>query len=131
MRQEDIEKLREYKKILGKVEDKDTYIKYNLADEIGSLIDSLISQEDWEIIADDTHRWVESDGWYEVEFMLYTDFGNIYINTESGNSELQKQWSDNNPQNVSSIQDCYMYTIWDWYYFLGNLLDEVNKINTH
>ena len=131
MRQEDIEKLREYKKILGKVEDKDTYIKYNLADEIGSLIDSLISQEDWEIVADDTHRWVESDGWYEVQFMLHTDFGNIYINTESGNSELQEQWSDNNPQNVSSIHDCYMYTIWDWYYFLGNLLDEVNKINTH
>lgn len=95
--------------------------------ELEDFVGSLISKYEWTITADDTHRWVDCDGWYEVEFELNTEIGDIYINTESGGQDLEDEWSKNNPQEVN-LEDCCLYgRSWDWYYFLENLYETYGK----
>lgn len=111
-----------------------TYEKGNryIDDEVEKVfcefLDRLIWKYDWEIIADDTHRWVDSDGFYEVEFSLFTSFTseNVYIHTECGGSDLQDSWSKNNPQKVYSISDCYMEKWFDFDFFLGRLVKAID-----
>lgn len=124
MTPEEIAKAKEYSKkceeFYGNHEE---WIPDELENEISDFVRSLIYKYDWTITADDTHRWVECDGWYEVEFMLNTEIGDIYIKTESGDQELEDEWSENNPQEVNLV-DCYLYgNSWDWYYFLENLYE--------
>lgn len=89
--------------------------------ELEDFVGGLISKYEWTITADDTHRWVDTDGWYEVEFNVNTEIGDIYINTESGDQDLEDEWSENNPQGIN-LYDCYLWNCsWDWYYFLDNL----------
>lgn len=99
-------------------------IDSDVEDELVDFINGLIWKYNWRIEADDTHRWVETDGFYEVEFHLYTEKGSVYINNKSGDNDLQEEWSENNPQNLDTIADCYMYSAWDWYYFLDGLIKE-------
>lgn len=56
----------------------------------------------WKLVASDTHRWVESDGFYEVQFELHKDNHKIYLHAESGGQDLEDEWSKNNPQQVSA-----------------------------
>ena len=48
------------------------------------------------VYANDTHRWVDSDGWYEVQFTLEKDGKDIYINTQYGDRDLEEEWTNNN-----------------------------------
>ena len=125
MTQEEKDKLNTYINILEEeYPDTDSSIYENpIEKELYDFIDSLIFKYNWTIMAHDTHRWVETDGWYEVEFDLYTGNGNVYINTECGDFELQDMWSNGNPRKVFSLRDCYMEDVWDWQYFLKGLLD--------
>lgn len=122
MTPEEIAKAKEYSKKCEKFHaEHEEWIPDELENEISDFVRSLIYKYGWTITADDTHRWVESDGWYEVEFMLNTEIGDIYINTESGDQDLEDEWSENNPQDVN-LEDCYLYgRSWDWYYFLEGL----------
>lgn len=131
MTQEEINKLIGYKEQCKTYNDLDqTHIPFELAVEIRQYVEKLIFKYNWTITASDTHRWVDSDGWYEVEFMMYTETGTVYINTESGDRELEELWSNDNPQEVN-LCDCYLNEqSWDWYYFLDCLISEYkDKIN--
>ena len=128
MTKEELNQLVQYKNQLKSLyDDNKEYISDELETELFAYIGNLISKYDWGITADDTHRWVESDGWYEVEFMLTTDFGEVYINTLSGDMELQEEWSENNPQSAELMQ-CGLYSkSWDWYYFIDCLIEKFNE----
>ena len=128
MTEEEIAKAKEYSKKCEEFYDNhEDWIPDELENEISDFVRSLIYKYDWTITADDTHRWVECDGWYEVEFMLNTEIGDIYINTESGDQDLEDEWSENNPQEVN-LEDCYLCSrSWDWYYFLENLYETYEK----
>ena len=127
MKKEELLKLKEFVKELDKIPNpSDSSVPYDLEGELFQFFDELMSKYNWTIIADDTHRWVETDGWYEVAFYLITDFTErIYINTESGDIDLQNDWSENNPQEVDNIRECYMDTVWDWNYFLVKLINDI------
>ena len=108
MTPEEITKAKEYSKKCEELYDEHIeWVPDELENEINDFVSSLIYKYDWTITADDTHRWVECDGWYEVEFMLNTEVGEIYINTESGDQDLEDQWSEDNPQDVH-LCDCYL-----------------------
>lgn len=62
----------------------------------------------WELVADDTHRWVSCDGFYEVQFTLRKGDEEIYLHTESGGQDLEDEWSENNPQQVY-VDDIIFY----------------------
>lgn len=123
---DELNKLKEYR-------DKCYYIHHSrkeeclpneLEAELFELVSGLIQKYDWEIIADDTHRWVDTDGWYEVSFNLDTheSYEPVYINTICGDRELEDTWSIGNPQKAE-LDDCGLdYHSWDWYYFLDNLV---------
>lgn len=131
MTQEEINKLIGYKEQCKTYNDLDqAHIPFELAVEIRQYVEDLIFKYNWTITASDTHRWVDSDGWYEVEFMMYTETGTVYINTESGDRELEELWSNDNPQEVN-LCDCYLNEqSWDWYYFLDCLISAYkDKIN--
>lgn len=97
-------------------------------EQLVNFIDGIINEEGWDIIADDTHRWVESDGFYEVEFNLSTPYEDVYINCKSGGRDLQDEWSESNPQYCHSIDECYLdERSWDWYYFLSELVRVLEK----
>ena len=74
------------------------------------LIDKITEfvNNGWELVADDTHRWVSCDGFYEVEFTLRKDGEKIYLHTESGGQDLENEWSENNPQQVY-VDDMIFY----------------------
>lgn len=128
MTPEEIAKAKEYSKKCEEFYSEHVeWLSEELVKEMEDFVNSLIYKYDWTITADDTHRWVECDGWYEVEFMLNTEIGEIYINTESGNQDLEDEWCENNPQDVN-LEDCYLWShSWDWYYFLENLYETYEK----
>lgn len=75
---------------------------------LSELINYVCKNHSAELVATDTHRWVEPDGFYEVQFMIKfpqsTDYdyyeSGIFIHNISGNQNLEDQWSKNNPQKV-------------------------------
>ena len=73
-------------------------------EKLKKILEKLISDFDYKIEADDTHRWVKSDGFYEVQFELIKDDIKIFIHNESGNQNLEDKWSKNNPQIVTVTQ---------------------------
>lgn len=78
---------------------------------LGNLIQLVCQEFKGILVASDTHRWVESDGFYEVQFMIkfpdHTEYkseeSGIYIHNVKGKKELQEQWSKNNPQRVRFV----------------------------
>lgn len=127
MTNEEIAKTKKYSKKCEELHSNDEWIPNELKSEIFDFVNDLIYKYNWAITADDTHRWVECDGFYEVEFELNTEIGDVYINTESGDQDLEDEWSKNNPQKVN-LEDCYLYSRpWDWYYFLNNLYETYEK----
>ena len=127
MTKEEIEKVKEFsKKCKTFYDNHKTWLPYEFVNEIFNFVTSLMGKYDWYITADDTHRWVDCDGFYEVEFTLNTEIGKIYINTESGGRDLEEEWSENNPQQVG-LCDCYLNESWDWYYFLETLYQAYEK----
>jgi hypothetical protein len=128
MTPEEIAKAKEYSRKCEEFhQEKVGWMPEEFVKELEDFVGGLIGKYEWTITADDTHRWVECDGWYEVEFELNTEIGDIYINTESGDQDLEDEWSENNPQEVS-LDDCYLYgRSWDWYYFLENLYETYER----
>lgn len=79
------------------------------------------------VYANDTHRWVDSDGWYEVEFTLLNGEKEIYINTQCGDRDLEEEWTNNN--GPCEIYDAfysmkYSSNYWDFTYFFSNFIDD-------
>ena len=128
MTKEEIEKAKAYSKKCEEFHiNNEECIPDELENEIFDFVMSLIYDYGWIITADDTHRWVDCDGFYEVEFELNTEIGDIYINTECGGRDLEDEWSKNNPQKVK-LEDCYLGNLsWDWCYFLENLYETYEK----
>ena len=84
------------------------------------------------VYANDTHRWVDSDGWYEVQFTLYKDGKEIYINTQYGDRDLEEEWTNNNgPCEISDAFYSMKYSsnYWDFRYFFTNFIDD-GEFNT-
>lgn len=123
---EEIEKVKEYSKKCEELYKEYEYLPEELESEIEDFVNGLINKYGWTITAHDTHRWVSCDGFYEVEFEMNTEFGDIYINTKSGGQDLQDEWSRSNPQNVE-LDKCYLSGYWDWCYFLKNLYEAYEK----
>lgn len=123
MTEQEIAKLEDYKaKCKTCYNSNARCLPHSLSYEIQQFIEELICKYNWSITARDTHRWVDSDGWYEVEFTLYTEVGEVYVNTEHGDRELEDLWSSDNPQEVN-LYDCYLNDLsWDWCCFLTNLI---------
>ena len=77
-----------------------------------NIIDQIINKTNFQLVASDTHRWVASDSFYEVQFMLeedpkeknYNDENHLYITTVSGDQNLEDEWSNNNPQVTSTFE---------------------------
>lgn len=90
------------------------------------LIDKITEfiNNGWELVADDTHRWVSYDGFYEVQFTLRKDDKEIYLHTETGGQDLEDKWSDKNPQQVY-VDDMIFYLDdgFDIEYALGMIND--------
>ena len=93
--------------------------------------------EGFRIYANDTHRWCETDGFYEVEFSLQNGNQYLYIHTACGNQYLEDKWSKNNGscyiadvlENIDSIY-CYQMFFEDLIKSrLGDLLTEDLKNN--
>lgn len=66
------------------------------------------------VFAVDTHRWCETDGFYEVEFSLQNGIKSMYIHTATGNQTLEDKWSKNNgtcyiADVLEHINDIYCY----------------------
>lgn len=77
----------------------------------------------------DTHRWVETDGFYEVQFEIQesnlkddcierihepSDIKYLYLKTICGDSELEAEWSSNNPQ-LTTVSE-FIYSCDDYDY---------------
>lgn len=124
---EEIEKIKEYSimcEVLGK---EDVCLPKELECEIEDFVNGLINYYGWTITAHDTHRWVSCDGFYEVEFELNTEIGDIYINTKSGGQDLEDEWSRSNPQ-IVELYECYLGDdSLDWYCFLNNFYEAYEK----
>lgn len=73
----------------------------NIEQELLKKIEDKIS-DGWSLVANDTHRWVESDNFYEVQFELRKGGSKIFIHNESGGQDLEDEWSESNPQLVSA-----------------------------
>jgi hypothetical protein len=69
--------------------------------------------EGFRVYANDTHRWCDTDGFYEVEFSLQNGNQYLYIHTECGNQSLEDKWSKNN--GVCYIADVVEYMSNDVY----------------
>lgn len=125
---EEIEKVKEYSKRCEELcNENNKWLSEELECEIKDFVNGLISYYKWTITADDTHRLVDTDGFYEVEFELNTEIGDIYINTKSGGRDIEDEWSKSNPQRVE-LDDCYLDgQSWDWYYFLEQLYKAYEK----
>lgn len=92
MTNEEIAKAKEYSKKCEEFHiNNKNWIPDELENEIYDFVNGLIYKYDWTITADDTHRWVDCDGFYEVEFELNTEIGDIYINTECGDQGLEDE----------------------------------------
>lgn len=96
-------------------------MRQKLIDKINKLIDL-----GWELTASDTHRWCSSDGFYEVEFSLKKGDEKIYLHTESGDQDLEDNWSENNPQQIW-VNDMIFYLDdgFDIEYALGTIDDYI------
>lgn len=84
------------------------------------------------VYANDTHRWVDSDGWYEVQFTLLNGEKEIYINTQYGDRDLEEEWTNNNgPCEISDAFYSMKYSsnYWDFTYFFSNFIDD-GEFNT-
>jgi hypothetical protein len=82
--------------------------------------------------ADDTHRWVDTDGFYEVQFTIKFDNDkSIYLTTVYGGQTLQDEWSHANPQSVNYADFECMMDDWDCEYALGRIREYFaeNNIN--
>lgn len=125
MTEEQFSKIKEYRNLLEVMYDNgESWLPDEFEAELFEFFENLIFQNNWSIIAADTHRWVDTDGWYEVEFHLETDFGDVYINNVDGDKDLEDIWSENNPQ-PAVLSDCGLdYHTWDWFYFLNKLIEK-------
>ncbi len=64
---------------------------------LNEALESLIRTGKYVIRAGDTHRWIDSDGWYELEYHLCNDANReeiLYITTyTSYEREFEEEWS--------------------------------------
>lgn len=130
MTEEQFSKIKEYRNLLEVMCDNgESWLPDEFEAELFEFFENLIFQNNWSIIAADTHRWVDTDGWYEVDFHLETDFGDVYINTIYGDKDLEDIWSENNPQ-PAVLSDCNLgHHTWDWFYFLNKLIEKAGINN--
>jgi hypothetical protein len=77
---------------------------------LSNIMYKLIDNYNFYIKADDTHRWIDPDGFYEVEFYLcHDDYKDIYLYTKSGDQSLEDEWSNNNPQKAELNDFLYIF----------------------
>lgn len=78
---------------------------------------TLINTEKYTIRAGDTHRWIDSDGWYELAYYLCRTDGtgeDLYITTYSTHErEFEEEWSTGEYHYDIEPDDIYWY---DTYY---------------
>lgn len=74
---------------------------------------SLLRTGKYVIRAGDTHRWIDSDGWYELEYYLCDDVSReviLYITTyTSYEREFEEEWSTG--EDHYGLEPCDIY----WY----------------
>lgn len=78
------------------------------------LIDEVLNYlvyKGWRVVAHDTHRWIDSDGWYELQFELMSPDYNedVYLHTYSTyERDFEEQWSK---EGDTEVEICDIY--WD------------------
>lgn len=79
---------------------------YNL---LNKILTYLTEEKSYFIYAHDTHRWISSDGWYELEYNLQDDNGtDVYLTTYSSHEqEFEDDWSSEDGYHVTP-GDLYM-----------------------
>jgi len=70
------------------------------------VLEYLTQKKGWFIHAGDTHRWILSDGWYELQYTLcYNDGKNatsIYLDTHSStDQEFEDEWKSCDGHTIS------------------------------
>lgn len=96
-----------------------------------TAIEKVCKEHNGVLTATDTHRWVESDGFYEVQFMIKfpnsdksePDSG-IFLHNESGGVDLENEWSKDNPREIQFSQlEKYLDDEWDINYAILQIND--------
>lgn len=83
---------------------------------IDEVLCYLVDEKGWQVVARDTHRWIDSDGWYELEFALRSQDGieDVYLHTHSTHDrEFEEEWSREGDTYVE-ISDIYWDDKDDW-----------------
>ena len=81
-------------------------------DLLKKILTWLIDKKNYYIAAHDTHRWISSDGWYELEYNLRNDSGtDVYLTTYSSHDQdFEDEWSSEDEHHISP-DEMYMN---DW-----------------
>ena len=81
-------------------------------DFLKKILTYLTEEKSYFIYAHDTHRWISSDGWYELEYNLQDDNGtDVYLTTYSSHEQdFEDDWSSEDGHHVTP-GDLYMN---DW-----------------
>ena len=95
---------------------------------IRDCLERLTYKYDYYLHAGDTHRWIESDGWYELEYVLlsHTDPNlRIYLDTYStSDQEFQDEWSTEGGKDIESHEMCIENDLWGMQQILTNLTED-------
>ena len=76
-------------------------------EELINKLDNILYKLGSNLVARDTHRWIESDGWYELQISFQPchkdniddEDGEIYLITVYDyDGDLESEYSPNNPQ---------------------------------
>ena len=90
-----------------------------------TVLKNLTEDKGYRIYAHDTHRWISTDGWYELEYNLQDDNGlDLYITTYSSHEqEFEDEWSSENGHDVSYSEVYYSDFEWTPKYALCSFIE--------
>lgn len=94
---------------------------------IKDCLERLTYKYSYYIHAGDTHRWIESDGWYELQYELLSHEDpnfRIYLDTYStSEQEFQDEWSTDGGRDIEFHEMCIKNDLWDMQQILTNLTE--------
>lgn len=120
---------------------KETFESFDLDSKreyLTKMIEFTLNNSKYDLWATDTHRWIETDSFYEVEFRLGKldeEFSEsldnkdyCYLTTLSGDGNLQEEWSANNPQRANISDFIYDMDEFDLSYSFERVSNFAEKL---
>lgn len=73
-------------------------------DFLRKILNYLTDEKNYCIYAHDTHRWISTDGWYELEYNLQDDNGtDVYLTTyNSHDQDFEDEWTSEDGHHVTA-----------------------------